>query len=214
METFLPIEEIAAHTQTQVDRLQAQVVELEKYVNKFTESSVKRIEDALAEVNKVHTAERQKTSENAAQAAQAIHREADTIQKALHELRLALGSIAIVEGRIEDLHNVCFGTREDMHKLAGRINDNAEELHQKHADHSTDVQQYVDKRIDALAKWVFERVSAQIVEEVTPQVIAQALVKHILITRPANSYELKDGTALAVRQATVEEVRAGKPHGV
>lgn len=213
METILPIEEVAAHLQTQVDRLQAQVVELEKYVSKFTESSIKRIEDALAEVKQAHNAERQKTSDFAAQATQAVRQEADTIQKALHELRLALGSIAIAETRIEDLHNVCFGTRDDMHTLAKRINDNSEELHGKHAEHRTDVQQYVDKRIDALSKSVFENVSIQILRAVTPEVIAKALLSGILVTRPANPYEIREGKALPVRQATVDEIRAGKPHG-
>ena len=125
-----------------------------------------------------------------------------------------MGSLAIIEGRIEDLHNVCFGTREDLHTLCNRINDNALELHGKHTEHREDVLKYVDKRIDALSKSVFDNVSAQILKQVSPKVIADALVKNILITRPANSYELKEGKALPVRQATVEEVRARKPHGV
>lgn len=65
-------------------------------------------------------------------------------------------------------------------------------------------------RIDALSKLVFERVSAQIGEEVTPEVIAEALLKRVVVTRQANPYELKDHTTLLVRHATPEEIRTGK----
>ena len=214
---MIPIEEIAAHLQTQLERLQtqvidlqAQVVDFEKYVSKFTESSIKRIDDLGVEIKQSLNAERQKTADAAAQATQAIRQEADTIQKALHDLRLAMGSLAIIEGRIEDLHNVCFGTREDMHTLCNRINDNALELHGKHAEHREDVQKYIDQRFEKISESVFKAVSDRILKQVSPEIIAQALLKGIVVTRQANPYELKEATTLVVRHATPEEIRTGK----
>ena len=115
--------------------------------------------------------------------------------------------LAELEDRVEQLRLADLDNNEDMRKFSERINQVTAEMHKELNRIQEEVTQQIVEHVRSVTTSAYNMVAAQIVENVKPEVVAEALTKNVLVTRPATREELKAGTAVPVRQATPAELR-------
>ena len=115
--------------------------------------------------------------------------------------------LAELEDRVEQLRLADLDNNEDMRRVSERINQVTAEMHKELNRIQEEVTQQIVEHVRSVTVSAYNMVAAQIVENVKPEVVAEALTKNVLVTRPATREELKAGTAVPVRQATPAELR-------